>query len=82
MPLGMALKEAGDSTNGTTVLATAYFGSFGNTNAESPCKAHCASGLGRAATSDTSTEKCPNDDMKTLSSGLLVSANIGLPMFR
>jgi hypothetical protein len=55
MPLGMALKEAGDSTNGTTVLATAYFGSFGNTNAESPCKAHCASGLGRAATSDTST---------------------------
>ena len=55
MPLGMALLQAGDTTNATTIQATAYFGSFGNTNASAPCKAECASGSGRAATSDTST---------------------------
>ena len=55
MPLGMALLQAGDTTNATTIQATAYFGSFGHTNASAPCKADCASGSGRAATSDTST---------------------------
>ena len=36
--LGMALEYSGDTTNGTTLIAEAYVGSFGNTNAESPCK--------------------------------------------
>ena len=55
MPMGMALEYSGDTTNGTTLLAEAYVGSFGNTNAESPCTGDCANGLGRAATSQTST---------------------------
>jgi uncharacterized protein YdeI (BOF family) len=55
MPLGMALNNSADTTNGTTTLATAYYGSFGNTNAEAPCKAACATGAGRAGSSQTST---------------------------
>jgi len=55
MPMGMALEYSGDTTNGTTLVAEAYVGSFGNTNAESPCAGDCANGLGRAATSQTST---------------------------
>ena len=55
MPLGMAVSQADDTTDATTILATAYVGSFGNTHAESPCADDCAAGLNRAATSDTST---------------------------
>jgi len=56
MPLGMALAY-GDVDDGTQaqLVASAYFGSFGNTNLESPCKAECKTGLGRAASSQTST---------------------------
>jgi len=50
MPLGMAANNA--TTNDAESV---YFGSFGNTNAISPCSDECATGLGRAATSDTST---------------------------
>jgi hypothetical protein len=50
MPLGMAANNA--TTNDAESV---YFGSFGNTNAEAPCAGDCAAGLGRAATSDTST---------------------------
>ena len=55
MPLGMALEYAGDTSSAANLLASAYVGSFGNTNAAAPCKGDCASGLGRAATSQTST---------------------------
>jgi len=55
MPLGMALNNSGDTTNASTTLATAYFGSFGNTNAEAPCADDCANGAGRAGSSLTST---------------------------
>ena len=55
MPLGMALEYAGDTSSAANLLASAYVGSFGNTNAAAPCKGDCAAGLGRAATSQTST---------------------------
>ena len=37
MPLGMASNYYDDNTNQTTIDATKYVGSFGNSNAESPC---------------------------------------------
>ncbi len=55
MPLGMALNNSADTTDAASTLATAYFGSFGNTNAESPCATDCATGAGRAGSSLTST---------------------------
>ena len=58
MPFGMQQSVA----NGTGIVLTATgdqttypVGSFGNSNIEAPCKGDCASGLGRAATSQTST---------------------------
>ena len=50
MPLGMAANNA--TTNDAESV---YFGSFGHINALAPCGGECATGLGRAATSDTST---------------------------
>ena len=55
MPLGMALEYSGDTTDAASILAEAYVGSFGNTNASSPCKDDCSDGDGRAASSQTST---------------------------
>ena len=49
------LEYAGDTSSAANLISTAYVGSFGNTNASSPCKGDCANGLGRAATSQTST---------------------------
>ena len=58
MPFGMQQSVA----NGTGIVLTATgdqttypVGSFGNSNVEAPCAGDCASGLGRAATSQTST---------------------------
>jgi hypothetical protein len=50
MPLGMAANNA--TTNDAD---TAYMGSYGNTNALTPCSGECATGAGRAAHSVTST---------------------------
>jgi hypothetical protein len=55
MPMGMAVEYADDTTDAASIVSTAYVGSFGNTNASSPCKGDCANGVGRAATSQTST---------------------------
>jgi hypothetical protein len=55
MPMGMAVEYADDTSSGANIISTAYVGSFGNTNASSPCKGDCANGVGRAATSQTST---------------------------
>jgi hypothetical protein len=55
MPLGMAANYYDDNTDAASIASTVYVGSFGNTNAESPCAGDCADGLGRAATSQTST---------------------------
>jgi hypothetical protein len=58
MPFGMQQSVA----DGTGIVLTATgdqstypVGSFGNSHAEAPCKDDCASGSGRAATSQTST---------------------------
>ena len=58
MPFGMQQSVA----NGTGIVLTATgdqttypVGSFGNSNVEAPCAGDCAAGLGRAATSQTST---------------------------
>ena len=58
MPFGMQQSVA----NGTGIVLTATgdqttypTGSFGNSNVEAPCAGDCAAGLGRAATSQTST---------------------------
>ena len=45
---GIVLTATGDQTTYPT-------GSFGNSNVEAPCAGDCAAGLGRAATSQTST---------------------------
>ena len=50
MPLGMAANNATAND-----AESVYFGSFGHINALAPCGGECATGLGRAATSDTST---------------------------
>ena len=50
MPLGMAANNA--TTNDAD---TVYMGSYGNTNALTPCSGECATGAGRAAHSVTST---------------------------
>jgi hypothetical protein len=53
--MGMAHEYTADNTNASTRLSEGYFGSFGNTHVEAPCKNDCKTGIGRAASSQTST---------------------------
>jgi hypothetical protein len=55
MPMGMAHEYTADNTNAASRLSAGYFGSFGNTHVEAPCKNDCKTGIGRAASSQTST---------------------------